>query len=651
MKLLRTWLRRWFYEKHEINYLYFSIFFVAISTFSLSHFLFLEQPVSGIRLFFLLYAACQAFLEVWTFILIAYILKRWAPSWAFFSFIAFSFMLLLVHFTDFTLLRLMDAPISYLFKFLFGHGFDHLMTALLSCNMNLGMLAIIVLTLLCIPFIGLLLYWGTNRIARLNPWSLAPNQIIAALIAAGGSLFFLELLAHPFLDRWIYNKHQKNFPLGVTFLAPTPQCISLSGLIAPPRDEKETRKRIPHLTAVARPNIYLFVIETLRRDFVNSVNAPHMTAFAEENTKFSSSYANANWTPCSWFAIFHSDFPYNWAAMRDTWKGGSIPLQMFKQLGYKIRVYSSADLRYFNMDRTIFGEKRKLADHIEEFFFNRSIEPCDRDALCIDSFERDIQQRAGRKGNLYIFFLDATHSEYSFPKDYPLKFEPIAKQIDYLTLTQKEIEPVKNRYRNSIHYVDSLIGRFLHRLKKEGLYDSAVIAITGDHGEEFYEEGAFFHGTHLNRYQTEVPIFCRFPNMRGASPDATHIDLFPTLLHTVTGVSEYSDLVDGHSIFSERSWPYRIAVLHNGPDTPIEFSIEKGEEKIQVRFLHPQDIYQQKVLEVTALKTSEDSSKLSLDEIVKQFFPNAFEPLLQKNGVKDFNTSRSAKGDPSQKGA
>jgi glucan phosphoethanolaminetransferase (alkaline phosphatase superfamily) len=631
MSSLWARLRRWFYEKHEINYLYFSVFFVVIATFSLSHFLFLEQPLSGIRLFFVVYATCQAFLEVWAFIFIAYILKRWAPSWAFFSFIAFSFILLLMHFTDFTLLRLMDASISYIFKFLFGRGFDHLLTALLACNMNLGMLAIIVLALLCIPFIGLLLYWGTNRIARLNPWNLAPNQIVIALIATGGSLFFLELIAHPYLDRWIYNKHQKNLPFGITFLEPAPQCIRLPQSIAPPRDERETRKRIPALTADARPNIYLFVIETLRRDFVNDATAPYMTAFAKENTDFSYSYANGNWTALSWFAIFHSDFPYNWAAMRDTWRGGSIPLQIFKQLGYKIRVYSSADLRYFDMDRTIFGEKRKLADKIEEHFFDRSIEPCDRDALCIDSFERDIQQKHGRKSNLYIFFLDTTHSEYSFPKDYPLQFEPIAKQIDYLTLTQKEIEPVKNRYRNSIHYVDSLIGRFLNLLKREDLYHSAVIAITGDHGEEFYEEGAFFHGTHLNRYQTEVPIFCRFPGMTGASSDATHMDLLPSILHYITGVSDYPNLFDGQSVFAKNRWPYRIAVLQNGPDTPIEFSIEKEADKIQVRFLHPHDIYNQKLLEVTALKTAEDSSQRSLDEIMERFFPDAFEPLLRKN--------------------
>ncbi|HSX38461.1 MAG TPA: sulfatase-like hydrolase/transferase [Chlamydiales bacterium] len=627
MRSLIKKLRQWCIEKHEINYLYFSIFFVTLTTFSLSHFLFLEHPLLGIRLFFLLYAIFQAFLEVAGFILIAYVLKRWAPSWAFFSFIGFSFVLLLVHFTDFTMLRLMDASISYLFKFLFGHGFDHLTTAFLALNMNLGMVAIVLCVPLVIPFIGVLLYWWTNRIAQLNPWNLSLNQIAMAFILTGGSLFFLELLAHPYLDKWIYNKHHKNFPLGATFLRPPPQCIRLPRPIAMPRNENETKKKIPALTALHRPNIYLFVIETLRRDFVNANTAPHLISFAQENFDFSHSYANANWTPLSWFAIFHSDFPYNWAAMRDSWKEGSIPLQLMKQLGYKIWVYTSADLRYFNMDRTIFGENLKLADQIVDHFVNRDLEPCDRDSHCIQSFEQDAKER-GQEGNLYIFFLDSTHSEYSFPKDFPLKFEPIAKQIDYLTLTQKEIEPVKNRYRNSIYFIDSLMGRFFQFLKDQNLYESAVIAITGDHGEEFYEEGAFFHGTHLNRYQTEVPIFCKFPSKTTISSDVTHIDLFPSFLHYITDVSDYPDLFDGCSLFANERWPYRIAVLQNASQTPVEFSIEKGEEKIQVRFLNSDNIYNETLLEVIELKTLEDGENLPFEEILEKSFPGALQPLL-----------------------
>ncbi len=404
-------IKKFFFEKHEINYLYFSFFFVAVSILSLSHFLFLEEPLSGLRLFFLLYALGQAFLEVWVFILIAYILRRWTSSSVFYPFIALSFTVLLLHFTAFTLLRLMDASITYIFKFLFGRGFDHLTTVFLALGMNMGMIATIVFVLVSIPFLGLLLYWGTSYIARLSPWKLSLQQIIAALAMTGASLCCLEVLVHQHLERPLYNKLHKGLPLGRAFYPPEPRCITLKEPRVRLKNEAHLREALPFLTAVDTPNIYFFVIETLRKDFVTEETAPHLMAFAKENLNISSSYANSNWTPLSWFSLFHSNLPFSWALVRDEWKGGSIPLALLKQLGYKIRVYSSTDLSYFDMDRAIFGENRSLATRIEEHFFQRDLEPCDRDTLCIDSFERDLKAEGGKAGNLYIFFLDATHSE------------------------------------------------------------------------------------------------------------------------------------------------------------------------------------------------------------------------------------------------
>lgn len=620
-------LHRWFFEKDEVNYLYFGIFLVILSAFSLFHFLVLEKPLLGIRLFFLLYAIGQAVFEVWAFIFIAYLLKRLTPRWVFFSFISFSFLVLLIHFTDFTLVRLMDASIFYLFKFLFGRGIEHIVTALLALNLNLWMGFLVILSLLLIPLAGLLLYELTGRLAKRKPWNIAPSQIVIALIATGGSLFALDVLAYPYLDRWMYHHLHNRLPFGATFLSPHPECIRLPHPISPPRDEQEMRNQLPLLSAKTRPNIYFFVIETLRRDFVNEDTAPCLSAFAKENIHFVSSYANANWTALSWFAIFQSHFPYDWAIVRDTWKEGSIPLQLLKQLGYKIRVYSSADLHYFDMDRVILGEKRQLADQVEEYSSNRALDPCDRDALCINTFKADLKAQDRREGNLFLFFFDGTHSEYSFPKDFPLKFEPIVKQIDYLTLTLKEIEPVKNRYRNAIAYCDSLMDQFFTILQAEGLYEESVVVITGDHGEEFYEEGSLFHGTHLNRYQTEVPIFCKFPGKAALFKEATHVDLFPSILHHLTGTADFGKLFDGRSIFSENRFPYRVAVLHNGMDTPMEFSIENTRNRLQVRFLSPRDIYNQTELEVISLQTEGLRDKSETDCLFEKLFPHAIDGL------------------------
>jgi len=626
------WLQKERPRKNEINYLYFIFLLIFLSLLSLNHFLSFETPLFGIPLFFLLQALGQAVLEVGFVVLVAFSLKRWAPRWTHHVFISLCFLLLLLHFTDFTLARLMDTSIAYPIQFFFGSGSEHILTAFQALNLNFTMVLIIAATVIFIPLLGLFFYWLTHLVAHLKPLSLSLNQIAIGLCSIIVSLFVLDLIVHPFLDQPIYAKYQKALPFKTTFISPTPLCIHLPNSLASFRDEKKTVKNIPQLPLSRKPNIYLFVIETLRRDFITQEIAPNLYSFANENIQFPESYSNANSTHLSWFAIFHSDLPYHWTAMRDEWKMGSIPLQCLKKLGYKIRVYSSADLRLFNMDKLIFGQKRELIDHIEEYAFDRTMEPCDRDAKAIESFALDLQSQEAKQGNVFIFFLDSTHSEYSFPSDFPVQFAPISKEIDYLTIgpKSKELEFIKNRYRNSIHYIDHLMGRFINLLQNQKLYDKAIIAITGDHGEEFFEEGALFHGTHLNRYQTSVPFYLKFPGKRQKiyAQKASHLDLFPSILHHLTGQSDFASLFDGQSIFLQGRWPYHVAVLHNGPDTPCEFTIEGNGTKLHVRFPPGNSIYNQSTLEIVDVKIAPE--KETLDSFIESHFPNALPSLLDK---------------------
>ena len=631
LKKFLAWLQRERPRKFEINYLYFISLLAFLSLLSLTHFLSYETPFFGIPLFFVIQAIGQVFLEVGLFLLIAYLLKRWAPGWIHLLFISLCFVLLLVHFTDFTLGRLMDTSIAYPIKFFFGSGIEHILTAFLALNMNFSMILLILATVILIPLAGLLFYWITYRLAHLKPFSLSLNQIAVGLCSIFISLFVLDVLVHPFLNRHIYAKYQKALPFKSTFISPEPLCIALPESLATFRDEAKTVQNLPSLPLASKPNLYLFVIETLRRDFIDEKTAPHLTAFGHRHIQFPASYSNSNSTHLSWFSIFHADYPFHWTAMRDSWKQGSIPLQYLKKLGYRIRVYSSADLRFFNMDKLIFGQNRELADQIEEYTSDRNLEPFARDALAIQSFERDLQSENSREGNVFLFFLDSTHSEYSFPPDAPLQFEPISKEIDYLTIgpKSKELEFIKNRYRNSIHYVDSLLGRFLSTLQEHHLYEDALIAITGDHGEEFFEEGALFHGTHLNRYQTSVPLFLKLrPPSKITAQEATHLDLFPSLLHSLTGQSDFSLLFDGQSVFAANRWPYRIAVLHNGPDTPCEFTIQGKAKKLHLRFLPSENIYTQSCLEVVDIQTAPENE--TLDGFIESHFPDAIPSLLQK---------------------
>jgi len=603
--------------KKEFNTLYFTLYSIVILAMTLSHFCLWQSP-----LFFFLQAIGQALLETGVLISIAIALNRWAPRWVFFTYISSTFTILLLHFVDFTTIRLLDVSIAYPMKFLFGNGILHLFIALQAMNVNAAMIGIVIGSILAIPLSGVLLYWVTSPLSKKIGWNLPLRPVLFSIGAIASALFALDLFFHPSMDQTAYRKYQKALPLGTTFITPEKQYYPLDGSLKQYRSEEAVQKTLQTLPVRAEklPNIYLFVIETLRRDFTTIATAPHLTKFSAENLSFAESYSNASATQLSWFAIFHSDYPFHWTGIRDEWKEGSVPLQMLKQLGYKIRVYSSEDFHYFGVDELIFGKDRKLLDQLEDFTLNRNLAPCDRDALCFQSFYSDLEKSDAKQGNVFLFFLDSTHSEYSVPKDFPLKFAPIIEEIDYLTINVNQIEPLKNRYRNAISYIDSLMGEFFDRIKQNGLYDDAVIAITGDHGEEFFEEGSLFHGTHLNKYQTSVPLLYRFPNAPFIPQDtvSTHIDIFPTILHYLTGHSDFSDLFDGQSLFAPNRWPYRITVLQNGPDTPNEFAIEKSDWRIHCRFTDPESIYSSHSLEILSLQEKEPTP-----------ISNALFPLLQ----------------------
>ncbi len=591
-----------------INALFFAFFFVLLLAMSL----FLSFSWSA-PLFFSLHAIGQSILEAATLFLLASWLKKWAPSWLFYLFIGGCFSLLIIHFIDFTMLRLMDDSISYAFRYFFFSGFHHLFVAIQALNLNAKMLALFILAFFIPPVLGIVFYKISEKKMSLNisPWKLA-----LFLLTTAGALYTLDLFARPFLEPMAYMRYQKALPLGTTFLSPLPRRLKLERPIAKNSEHKELLESLKR-NSPDLPNIYLFVVETLRKDFVSDDTAPHLSRFAKENISFEESYANASSTHLSWFAIFHAKFPYHWTEMNRFCNRGSSALQMLKKLGYKIRIYSSADLALFGIDSLLLGKNRYLADETQEWSKELFLQPCERDACVFRSFFQDLEKPGTKEGNLFIFFLDSTHSEYSIPKDFPAKFGPITEKIDYLTLTSSSLEKVKNRYKNAIFYVDSLFGIYRQKLQDKGLYENSIIAITGDHGEEFFEEGAIFHGTHLNDYQLSVPLYFRFPEKRKASTKATHLDIFPSILHYLTGIEKFDGLFDGESIFDQNRWPYHLAVLQNGASAPSEFLIQNKEHKLRVKVPSGCSLYSTQYLEVLEQKGDAGSSE-SLRPILRK---------------------------------
>lgn len=90
-------------------------------------------------------------------------------------------------------------------------------------------------------------------------------------------------------------------------------------------------------------------------------------------------------------------------------------------------------------------------------------------------------------------------------------------------------------YAGEVAYMDHHVGRLFEALRERGLWDDALVVVTADHGETFWEHADFWnHG--LATYQTtvHVPLLLRFPGARDAGsvveqPVST-VDVAPTVL-------------------------------------------------------------------------------------------------------------------------
>ncbi len=572
-----------------MNLLYFGLFFISLFILSIFRLISIDAPA-----FFWVTAGLEALLETALVFTIGVLVQRF--RWLFWFFTGVLFLVLLVHFADFMMLKVMDTSLGYFFQYVFSSDLKHVFVGLQAINLNAGFWFLIVAAIVLVPLVGMFVYRMIDHMVRTcrREVTLKTCSMSVALLLT--TLSVLNLTTHPSLSPLHSQKFHQSLPLNLSLFTPPTPLISLPPLSLP-RNETTVQQQLTNLSLATThlPNIYLFVIESLRKDFVDAQTAPHLTAFAEEHISFPESFANSNSTHTSWFSIFHATYPHHWTAMQSSWNEGSVPLQVLKKLGYQVKVYSSADLGLFGIDSLLFGKDRKLLSSVEEYSKQLGMSPAERDAKGFAALTRDLKHR---EGTVFVVFLDATHSEYSVPNDFVPKFLPIVDKIDYFNLNKETLEPVKNRYRNAISYVDGLFGKFFGELKALGLYDEAVVAVTGDHGEEFLEEGALFHGTHLNRWQTSVPLFLKLGEKKAKVGVATHVDVFPSVLHHVTGRSDWGSFVDGKSVLMEEKGSFRLCVLHNGASTPCEFTIEREGQRLHVRCPKGENIYEAREWEV-----------------------------------------------------
>ncbi|MFS8564189.1 MAG: sulfatase-like hydrolase/transferase [Rhabdochlamydiaceae bacterium] len=628
------------HEHRHVNYVYFAVLFVFIAFLHICQVFIIETDSTLDRLFYITYALCQCFLEVGILIFFGKFLIKKFPKSLSPLFIILTFLLLVLHAIDFPLVRIMDWSIWYVLDFVAAESFENLLEMLYASNVSLKTWMMVGVFILLSSALGLVFFRFTELVAKKRPLNFSYRKIAITLLTITVFLVAFDLKTGKDVSHAGKEKFVKALPWKATlFSNDYPMMVVKNRLKSPPK-EKVVLAKLNQiaLPTVRKPNIFLFVIESLRADFVTKEIAPAITHFREKNTAFPDAFSSANGTHPAWFSIFHGRYPFYWEKMQPPfWKEGSIPLSILKKMGYKIHLYSSARLSYYQMDEILFGEDKHLADSMNLFYRDDTGEPWESDAQCFQKLESDIESWKNEEGHIFLTFLDGTHFDYSWPKVDKLKFEPIVDQIDYLKVSysKEDLESIKNRYRNAIFYIDSLFDSFVTKLDQLQMGEEAIVVVTADHGEEFFEEGNIFHASHLSSMQTQVPLYYRFgkglkPVLPLQTSFTSHVDIFPSILDYVCKENLFADWFDGESIFRDKKRAFVITARYNASRAPYEFFIHNGKSKITARFMNQKNIYKSNVLQVISKKDSKDRNMPFEIDLITQEFGDAFEHLFSK---------------------
>ncbi len=158
-------------------------------------------------------------------------------------------------------------------------------------------------------------------------------------------------------------------------------------------------------------------------------------------------------------------------------------------------------------------------------------------------------------------------------------------------LSRAEREWIKGLYAGCVRRVDSDLGELLDALRRQGLYEDTLLAVTADHGEEFWDHGRWGHGRSLRQELIRVPLWVKLPGQRQGRRVRTltsGVDLMPTLLKAAGGGSARLDaqmqglplqpLLEGRSlartaVYAERDFPRsdRAALTSDGWKLLLQF--------------------------------------------------------------------------------
>ncbi|MDX1501681.1 MAG: sulfatase, partial [Thermoanaerobaculia bacterium] len=387
---------------------------------------------------------------------------------------------------------------------------------------------------------------------------------------------------------------------GLRLTAPTLRTVAAGPRPAPGPAPRPTPSGGP-------PDIVVYLVDTLRADHLGCYGyhrptSPQIDRFAEDATLFTGALAQSSWTRPAVATLFTGLYPevHGVTGRQSGLPAGVATLaELLREAGYATAAVSTNPYvtPAFGLDRGF--------DTFVELPVDRRTEEVHQlsDRLNREAFAWLDARPPGRPFFLYLHSTDP-HLPYAPRSPYRERFArpgsaAVAgtKETVY-RLTAGELEATVavregliDLYDAEIAFNDAAFGELRRRLEELGLWESALVVLLADHGEEFGDHGLWTHGRTLYSEQLAMPLVVRLPGGRGAGrrvdAPVSQVDLLPTLLDYL-GVGA-PEAVQGRSFLAafepgfSPSDPPPAIYAHLGINGRRHLAVTRGRRKVVYR--------------------------------------------------------------------
>jgi hypothetical protein len=256
----------------------------------------------------------------------------------------------------------------------------------------------------------------------------------------------------------------------------------------PPLDVDLVRPLAP---ATGRlPDIYLLIVDSLRRDYLSPYNpqvmfTPEIGKFARESFVFDRAFTRYAGTALS---------------MPSIWAGGMVP---------------------HSLEQPAFERRNTLLKLLDA---NRYVRMMNIDHIIADLVAPDanlVQLDTG-KGTMQLDVC-ATMNELeerveTADPSRPIFFYSLPQNVHIAVASRRKV-PAGESYpgffapvASSIRRIDACLGGFIDFLKRTNRYDNSIVIVTSDHGDSLGEEGRWGHAFFIVPEVMRIPLIVRVPS-------------------------------------------------------------------------------------------------------------------------------------------